>query len=395
MAQMKNTPEHLKMLSRQLCDAARKGTLSQSVLFVGKEGTGKSSLVYDLAMTLLCENDMTACGKCSACQETARLYHPDFLLLFPFPNLRPESKKLTIFQFSDPISSNAKFSEETRDAVAEFKQALLEDPYKLADFEKKENIPVEVVKDLIYALSKKPLRNGRRVIGILNIDKMAFGAADLFLKTVEEPPQNTHLFLTTSRPDLLYPTLLSRTQRIKVPPVPEEQVQAILKERINIGAKESLYLARMSGGSPGMAVHLYEHEVLARREIMFGLFSRLLAKEKVSFLVNDIQQIFGGYKYRYDDIKIDFDIIETLIHDLYLSGQNRLDNHFINVDIKAKLADIKPPEREVLDIWSSCCARTRQAVTVNNVSADAAMIFFYISCAEALENLTRPKFTLP
>lgn len=395
MAQMKSTPEHLKTLSERLCESARKGTLSQSVLFVGREGIGKFSLVHDLARTLLCEKDMSACGECSGCHEAERLYHPDFLLVFPFPNLRPESKRLTIFSFSDPVSSSARFSEETREAVEEFKKGLLEDPFMLGDFEKKENIPVEVVKDLIYSLSKKPLRNGRRVVGILNVDKMAYGAADLFLKTVEEPPQNTHLFLTTSRPDLLYPTLLSRTQRIKVPPMPEEQVQAILKKGLEINAKEALFLSRLSGGSPGLGVHLFENEVMARREMMLGYFTKLISGENIGNLVGDIQQSFGGFKNRYDDIKIDFNIIETIIHDLYIAGQNRLDNHFINVDIKAKLTDIKAPGKEVLDIWHSSCARIRQACTVNNVSADAAMIFFFVSCKEALDNLARPKFTLP
>ena len=390
-----NTPNHLKNLSEQLCESARKGTLSQSVLFAGREGIGKFSLIYNLAMTLLCENNMSACGKCTGCREVAKLFHPDFLFLFPFPNLRPESKKLTLFSFSNPTSSNAKYSEETRDAIEEIRNNLLEDPFRLPDSEKKENIPVEVVKDLIYALSKKPLKNGRRVVGILNVDKMAFGAADLFLKTVEEPPQNTHIFLTTSRPDLLYPTLLSRTQRIKVPPVPEDETQSIIKERIELKPREALFLARLSGGSPGMALHLHEHDVISRREIVLGYFSKLLTGEKIGTLINDIQQVAGGFKYKFDDVQIDFDIIETIIHDLYLLTQNRLDNHVINIDIKERLQDLKTPEREVLDIWNSCCARTRQAATVNNVSADMALMFFFISCAEALENLTRPKYTLP
>ena len=392
---MNNTPQHLKELSDRLCNSARKGTLNQSVLFVGREGAGEFSLISDLAMTLLCENEMSACGKCAGCREVAKLYHPDFLLLFPFPNLKPESKKLTVFSFSDPVNSSARYSEETRDTVEDFKKGLLEDSFMLADFEKKEIIPVEVVKDLIYALAKKPLKNGRRVVGVLNVDKMAFGAADLFLKTVEEPPHNTHILLTTSRPDLLYPTLLSRTQRIKTPPVPEEETQSILKNRLELKPQEALFLARISGGSPGMAVHFYDREIISRRETMLGYFSKLLAKEKTGILINEIQQVFGGFKYRFDDIRIDFDIIETIIHDLYLVNQKRLDNHFINIDIKGKLEDLKAPEKEVLDIWNSCCARTRQAATVNNVSADAAMMFFFISCAEALEKLARPKYTLP
>lgn len=387
--------EHLKELSQRLCQAARTGALNQSLLFVGCEGIGKFSLVMDIAMTLLCDEDMSACGECAYCREVAHLAHPDFLLAFPFPNLRPESKKLTVFQFSDPVSSAARFSEDTSEAVEQFRQMKLANPFAIPNFEKKENIPVEVVKDLIHSLAKKPLRKDRRVVAILDIDKMAYGAADLFLKTVEEPPQNTHLLLTTSRPNLLYPTLLSRTQRIKVPPVPEEKVREMVEKELGLEKNQALYLARLSGGSPGIAVRLKEREIFSRRERIASLFKRLLTGERLNPLVNDVHVLYSSPKFKYDDIATDFDIIETLIHDLYLASQNRLDNHLINVDIKQELLAIPAPPREVLDIWSNCCAETRRACTVNNVSSEAGMIFFYISCAEALKSQARPKFTLP
>ncbi len=388
------TPPHLEKLSERLCESARKGSLNQSVLFVGKEGIGKFSLILNLAQTLLCEREMAACGECTSCHEVTRLIHPDFLLLFPFPNIRPESKKRTLFSFSDPVSSNARFSEETFEAVEEQRQALISDPFALSDFEKKDNIPVDVVRDLLQSLAKRPLRGGRRVVAVLDIDKMAYGAADLFLKTVEEPPQNTHLLLTTSRPNLLYPTLLSRTQRIKVPPVPENRVASLLIERLEIDKQVALFLARLSGGSPGTAIRLHESDVLTRREKVLDIFEKLLSGADLAVIINDVQMQYSG-RYRFDDLKIDFDIIESIIHDLYLTGENGLDKHLINVDIKSKLGGIKRPKREVLDIWNGVLAETRKACTVNNVSVDSGMIFFFISCSEAMRDLVRPKFTLP
>jgi DNA polymerase III delta prime subunit len=394
MAKM-NIPSHLEKITTNLCEAAHKGSLNQSVLLTGQEGIGQFSLVMELATTLLCETDKTACGVCSSCREVGHLVHPDFLLLFPFPNLKPESKKLTVFSFSDPVSSSARFSEDTKDAIEEYKQSLMTDPFALPNFEKKENIPVEVVKDLIHALAKRPMRGGRRVVAILDIDKMAYGAADLFLKTVEEPPHNTHLILTTSRPDLLYPTLLSRTQRIKIPPVPEEQTEMILRDKLQIDGNLAKFLARISGGSPGMGVRYFESDIIARRERLLKLFTDLLNKVDTGQLVIDINAQYSGGRGRFDDMKIDFDIIETIIHDLYLLGENRLENHLINVDIAKLLQSVKPPSREALDIWRSCLTETRRACTVNNVAADTGMIFFFISCAEASENLARPKYTLP
>jgi DNA polymerase III delta prime subunit len=386
---------HLAKLSEKLCESARKGALNQSVLFVGREGIGKFSLVLNLAQTLLCERDMSACGECSSCREVKRLFHPDFLLLFPFPNIKPESKKMTIFPFSDPVSSSARFSEDTFEVVQEQRQALINEPYAISDYEKKDNIPVEVVRDLLQSLAKRPLKGGRRVVAALDIDKMAYGAADLFLKTVEEPPLNTHLLLTTSRPNLLYPTLLSRTQRIKVSPVPESEVIALLVEKLEISENVARYLSRISGGSPGIAINLHESEVLSRRDNILGIFGKLMAGRNLAEIITDVQAQYSSGKYRFDDLKTDFEIIESIVHDLYIVGHNNLDNHLINVDIKGKMGGIESPKREVLDIWNGILAETRKACTVNNVAADSGMVFFFISCAEAMKNLVRPKFTLP
>ncbi len=386
---------HLEKLSKTLSDSARKGNLSQSLLLVGRQGIGKFSLVMDIARVLLCEKDMSGCGKCSSCREVNKLNHPDFPLLFPFPNLRPESKKMIVFPFSDPVSSSAKFSEDTHDEIERFKEAKLSNPYTIVDFDKKENIPVELVKDMMRTLSRKPLRGQRRVAAVLDIDKMAFGAADLFLKTVEEPPADTHVILTTSRPDLLLPTLLSRAHLIKIPPAPPEKLEKYLTEKLGINKNEVSYLTRISGGSPGGAIHLYESDITRRRDMVMTFFEKLLKRADTNLLVDEVNRRYGLGRVSYDEVKLDFEIMESIIHDLHLARENRLDNHMINVDIKKKLLNLECPDLEVLNIWKKCCAETKQGCLVNNVAAGTGMIFFYISCAEAMRNSVGPKFKLP
>ncbi len=392
--------DHLNKLSANLISSAQKGSLSQSILLIGPEGIGKFALIMELTKALLCENDHSACGNCQSCKDVIRFYHPDFLFAFPFPNIRPESKKVTIFSFSDPVSSNARYSEDTRDEVELFKKSKLENPYAILDFEKKENIPVEVIKDLIHALTRRPFRGGRRVVAILDIDKMAFGAADLFLKTVEEPPENTHLLLTTSRPDLLFPTLLSRTHRITVPPVPQDILVKSLIEKLGVQDDYASYLARASGGSLGMSVRLHESDIKDRRDKIVGFFARLLSGAPMNALIYDINNAYtgnlkAGIKIGFDEIKMDFEIIESIIHDIYLIGENGLENHLINTDIAGNLKRLNRPEREVLDIWSSCNAETSRACLVNNVAANSAMVFLYLSFAQAMRDLTMPKYKLP
>ena len=387
--------EYLRNIKRLLTDAARDGNLSQSLLLVGPRGIGRFSIVMDLARTLLCENDRSGCGKCPSCRNVDRLYHPDFLLLFPFPNLRPESKKVTIFPFSDPTGSGARFSEETQEEVERFKESKIGDPYAVVDFQKRENIPVDVVKDLMRSLSRRPLRGGRRVAAILEIDRMAYGAADLFLKTVEEPPLDSHLILTTSQPDLLLPTLLSRTHIIKIPPAPVKELTEYLMGRIKTDEGTAAYLARLSGGSPGRAVSLYESDVVSRRDVIVKYFAGLSPGSNINQLIDDVNREYGMGGINYDDARLDFDIMESIIHDLYLIAENGLDNNLVNVDIEKELSALGRPGTEVLDQWEACCAETRRACLVNNVAAGTAMMFFYISCAEALQGPSRLDFKLP
>jgi DNA polymerase-3 subunit delta' len=386
---------HIRQLSERLTASAREGNLSQSLLLVGRPGVGKFSVALDIARFMLCEMDGSGCGKCRSCKDVEKLVHPDHLLLFPFPNIRPESKKLTVFSYSDHALSPARYSEDTRDEIERFKETKLEDPYAIVDFNKKENIPVDAVKDLIRALSKKPLRGGRRVVVILDIDKMAFGAADLFLKAVEEPPLNTHLVLTTSRPDLLLPTLLSRTHVIKVPPASREDLEPYLVRRLGLKTPEAQYLARMSGGSPGRAVYLCESETSARRHRILSFFAGLDGDDGINRLIDDVNSEYPMRGIGYEELKIDFEIMESIIHDLCLLGENGLDKHLINVDIKKELQALGRRDLETLDLWKACCAETKRACLVNNVAASTAMTFFYISCARAAKNPAGLNFKLP
>lgn len=387
--------DYLNRIKSLLSEAARNGSLSQSLLLVGPRGVGRFSIVMDLARSLLCEKDRSGCGECSSCRNVDRLYHPDFLLLFPFPNLRPESRKVTVFPFSDPTGGGARFSEETQEEIERFRDTKMADPFAVVDFQKRENIPVDVVKDLMRSLSRKPLKGGRRVAAILEIDRMAYGAADLFLKTVEEPPLDTHLILTTSQPDLLLPTLLSRTHVIKVPAAPAEELIGYLRERVKVNAGTAAYLARFSGGSPGRAVHLFEGDVVSRRDVIMEYFAGLTDGSKVNRLIDDVNREYGSGGTNYDDTRLDFDIMESIIHDLYMLDENGLDNYMVNVDIKDELSALRSPDKEVLDIWKACCAETRRACLVNNVAAGTAMMFFYISCADALRGRSRLNFKLP
>jgi DNA polymerase-3 subunit delta' len=81
-------------------------------------------------------------------------------------------------------------------------------------------------------------------------------AANAFLKLLEEPPEDVHIFLTSSRPGALLPTVRSRVLSIRVLPLTDEEVAAYLEAETDIGAEGAHRVARLAQGSIGRALQI-------------------------------------------------------------------------------------------------------------------------------------------
>ncbi|MDR1788911.1 MAG: DNA polymerase III subunit gamma/tau, partial [Opitutaceae bacterium] len=91
------------------------------------------------------------------------------------------------------------------------------DAHELRPAKKMRQISAEATRDLITELQKTPAVAPRKVAIIHECDRMHVAAANIFLKTLEEPPANTTLLLTTARPHALLPTIRSRCLLFRFP----------------------------------------------------------------------------------------------------------------------------------------------------------------------------------
>ncbi|MDR0755557.1 MAG: hypothetical protein LBE99_01420 [Puniceicoccales bacterium] len=78
-------------------------------------------------------------------------------------------------------------------------------------------ISVDAIRELSRNVFNSPHRADRKVFVIYEADRLPRAAANAFLKTLEEPPLDTSLFLLTTRPYDLLPTLRSRCWWISIP----------------------------------------------------------------------------------------------------------------------------------------------------------------------------------
>jgi DNA polymerase-3 subunit delta' len=82
---------------------------------------------------------------------------------------------------------------------------------------KSRHITVEQVRELERELYLRPYSAPLKVAVIFDAERMCLGgasAANAFLKTLEEPPAHTLILLTSGRPAMLLPTIISRCLRL-------------------------------------------------------------------------------------------------------------------------------------------------------------------------------------
>jgi len=82
---------------------------------------------------------------------------------------------------------------------------------------KSRHITVDQVRELERELYLRPFMAPLKVAVIFDAERMCLGgasAANAFLKTLEEPPAHTLILLTSGRPAMLLPTIISRCLRL-------------------------------------------------------------------------------------------------------------------------------------------------------------------------------------
>ncbi len=76
-------------------------------------------------------------------------------------------------------------------------------------------IKIAKIREVQNFLSYKSYNGGFKIVIVDGAEKMNQEAQSCFLKTLEEPKGKTLLFLISSKPDLILPTIYSRCQQIK------------------------------------------------------------------------------------------------------------------------------------------------------------------------------------
>lgn len=194
---------------RQLQTAAARGRLGHAYLFAGPPGVGKRLFAVTLAKALLCERPpaaLTACDRCPACALVEAGTHPDC-----FVTRTPDDKQ---------------------------------------------ELPVEVMRELCSGLGMKPVRGTRKVAILEDADDFNEESANCFLKTLEEPPPGSVLILLATSAETQLATIRSRCQSLTFRPLSADDLRNVLTDHGVTDPAKADRLIRLATGSPGMALAL-------------------------------------------------------------------------------------------------------------------------------------------
>ena len=235
--------------------------VSHALLFLGKEGAGGLSLARGLAQYLVCEvvngvskpaasslfdeapdegtqKPADSCGVCSACKKASQLVHPDIHFSFPVIPTKSGDK---------PISA---------DYIKEWRDFAIQQPYGnsydwlqfIGAENRQGNITSRECDEITRKISLKSFEGGHKIL-IMWMPELLGKEGNKLLKLIEEPPADTVFILVAENESLLLPTILSRTQLIKVPLLSQLQIEAALELKQGIPVARAQQVAAVSNGN--------------------------------------------------------------------------------------------------------------------------------------------------
>lgn len=279
----------------------RNRRIPNAFIFAGDAGVGKQLFALELAKSVLCRTPQNseACDRCAACTRAEKFD-------LPKSDNKEDNEKLFFSEHSDVglIRPAGRF------------------------------ITVAQIRELDEQAHLLPYEASARFFLIAEADRMNEQAANALLKTLEEPPATTHLFLLTARADSLLQTILSRCQTIRFAPISADEIEKYLQERKKVSPAESKLISRLARGSLGNALALNLDAYKAQREMMLNVLDAItISKDRARLL--KIAEELNEAKLK-DEYEQRLEVLENLIHDVWSLKLGAAD--LINADLQTKLA---------------------------------------------------------
>ncbi len=261
-----------------LLDLVHNNRLSHALLFLGKEGSGALPLamafaeyvtLYFSAQNTNSASEPSLFGEDPAAEtvkhltpgeadawmqaqqgyaKASGLIHPDIHYSYPVIPRKSGDK---------PVSTD--YITEWREFVKQYPYGNAYDWLQFIGAENRQgNITAYECNDIIRKLNLKSFESPYKIL-LMWLPEYLGNEGNKLLKLIEEPPPNTLFLLVAENESLILPTILSRTQLIKVPAPDTNYIRDALVKRAEVGREQAQQLASVCEGNYREALQLLQH----------------------------------------------------------------------------------------------------------------------------------------
>ena len=238
--------------------------LTHAYLLAGPPEVGKYAVAKKFANILICPNEY--CRSCNDCQQFKSNLHPDVITV----------NKLWIEKINedlDIISASSNFNQ-----IHRAKKKVKTDTISIDD--------IRAVTQKIF--EKK--QNKYKICLIKNIERLKEAGTNAFLKILEEPPVGTIFILTSSYPEKLSSTLISRIRKITFTNVADNLILEKLQSQSDSNNLEEII--SIAQGRPPIAVKLLNDFALFETEKnRFHQIATILSSSKINSHFRQIEKL--------------------------------------------------------------------------------------------------------
>lgn len=276
---------------QRLLEMQKQQRFPHALLLSGPDGIGLEQFAKTFAMQMLClnkgqdnanNNPEHACGTCQSCQLFSAGSHPDLLFIEP----EDEGKQLKVNQ----------------------------------------------IRELIEYATLKSFSGNYKIAIIRQADAMNRATANALLKTLEEPPSQSLLFLLSHSPSNLPITIRSRCQKVDFEPAYGETAINWLKNQPFETRLSAELLLRLASGGPLKALTLIEEEHLQHRHTLLDDLKSLSSRKADPVKIASTWQTLESNNVFINLLRI--------IQDLIRLKLQKESSNLVNYDLKEDLQDL-------------------------------------------------------
>jgi len=225
---------------------------AHAYLFTGPDGVGKALVAEALAHSLVCERSRGAGFCCRPERCPVR-----------------EAARANASHAGAPAAARC----ECCAGCVQVATGVHPDFIRIGRAAGRTEVSIEQVRGLIARLGIKPARAPMRVAVIGDGETLNLPAQNALLKTLEEPPGFTVIFLIARSERALLDTVRSRLRLVRFTALPAAEIAALLIERLGVEPERAQGLARLARGSAAHGFALAEGSAPPMAELL-GAFDR-------------------------------------------------------------------------------------------------------------------------